>query len=50
LAIVFLMAIGMTEVHTVRRFVQINIMLVGACDDGGGVRRSLSQWTFLIAR
>ena len=38
------------EVHTVRRFVQINIMLVGACDDGGGVRRSLSQWTFLIAR
>jgi len=31
--------------------VQINIMLVGACDDGGGVRRRLSsQWTFLIAR
>ena len=38
------------EVHTVRRLVQINIVLVGACDDGGGVRRSLSQWTFLIAR
>ena len=38
------------EIHTVRRLVQINIMLVGACDDGGGVRRSLSQWTFLIAR
>ena len=29
---------------------QVNVMLVGACDDGGGVRRSLSQWTFLIAR
>ncbi len=38
------------EVHTVRRLMQINVMLVGACDDGGGVRRSLSQWTFLIAR
>ena len=38
------------EIHTVRRLVQINIVLVGACDDGGGVRRSLSQWTFLIAR
>ena len=40
------------EVHTVRRLVQINVMLVGACDDGGGIRRSLSvsQWTFLIAR
>ena len=39
-----------TEVHAIRRLVQVNIMLVGACDDGGGVRRSLSQWTFLIAR
>ncbi len=38
------------EVHTVRRLVQINVVLVGACDDGGGVRHSLSQWTFLIAR
>ena len=40
------------EIHTVRRLVQINVMLVGACDDGGGIRRSLSvsQWTFLIAR
>ena len=40
-----------TEVHAIRRLVQVNIMLVGACDDGGGVRRRLSsQWTFLIAR
>ena len=38
------------EIHTVRRLMQINVVLVGACDDGGGVRRSLSQWTFLIAR
>ena len=40
-----------TEVHAIRRLVQVNVMLVGACDDGGGVRRRLSsQWTFLIAR
>ena len=40
------------EIHAIRRLVQFDVMLVGTCDDFGGVRRSLfsSQWTFLIAR
>ena len=39
-----------TEVHAIRRLVQLDVVAVGARVGHGAIRLSLSQWTFLIAR